>query len=93
LPAPTAIEKQAPEFLAAARGKVPRPAFHAADQMSHPIVRSCPIRAALLLLSKNADGIAYDFRLGLPPFSRQTPDQRLRFVIQPNAQGHKLSNV
>jgi hypothetical protein len=35
----------------------------------------------ILLLGEDADGVADDLGFGLPPLSRQPPDQRLRFCV------------
>jgi hypothetical protein len=87
--APPAIKKHLTKFLTASRRKVPRPPFDATHQMGNQIVRAFPVRPMILLLGEDADGVAYDLGFGLPPLSRQAPDQRLRFCVQPHAQSHE----
>jgi hypothetical protein len=57
--------------------------------MGNPIVRTFPVRAMIVFLGEDADGVADDFGFGLPPLSRQAPDQRLRFCVQPHTQGNE----
>jgi hypothetical protein len=56
--------------------------------MGNQIVRTFAVRPAILLLGEDTDGVAYHLGFGLPPLSRQAPDQRLRFCVQPHTQSH-----
>jgi hypothetical protein len=86
---PPPIEEHLTKFLTASHGKVARAPFDATHQVSNQIVRTLPVRPTILLLGEDADGVTYNLGFGLPPLSRQAPDQRLRFCVQPHTQSHE----
>jgi hypothetical protein len=70
------LDKHFVELSAGVNGKITRPSLDATDQMGDQVVWAFLFRALLFLLGKHADRISYHFGLGLPPLSRQPPDQR-----------------
>jgi hypothetical protein len=77
------------KLLAGIHGKIAWSPLDAANEMGDPIVWPLFAGVLLFLLREHANGVAYNFRLCLAPFSRQPPDQRFRIGVQTNTQRHE----